>query len=462
MSISILAIVLAAAAGQIGDGFQTAVIQDAYDTYSPAICLVNYTSEITNPNSGDISKRDNSSLGLIVSSDGLLMTPGHMQLENSEPFNISVAVGQGDQEKKYAAKLLEKPDDVNICFLQLQAEPGERFPYVRFTPGVKLGIGEPILLIGLMSETFDFARGILTTRVETVLEKPRTTYAIVGALRYGFVSGPVVDAQGRAVGVVGFDLTPNEGGDLYVRSGHPLLYQAGLFQKYIDNPPIETTQHGQDDAWLGVFTQPLNDDYAEYWGLEKKGGLIVSSIVSESPAEAAGLQPGDIITKFDGVPIRAKLDRDVIGFTKLVRETEVGKTVEVKVLRDQEPMNFEITLGSRPKSARDAGEYTDEVFGLTVRELTTDVRILLNLSDDVQGVIIRRVKSGSVADLAGMRPGIIIMNLGDIPVVSLDDYRAAVEQLSADKPDEISAFCRAGAATGFFRLEPRWNEDASE
>lgn len=462
MSISIVAIVLAAAAGQIGDGFQSSVIQDAYDRYSPAICLVTYTSEITNPSSGDISKRDNSSLGLIVSPEGLVMTPGHMKLDNSEPFNIIAAVGQGDKEKKYDAKLLEKPDDVNVGFLQLQAEPGERFPCVRFTPGVTLSIGDPILLIGLMAETFDFARGILTTRIETVLDKPRTTYAIEGSLRYGFVSGPVVDVQGRAIGVVGFDLTPNEGGDLYVRSGHPLVYQAGLFQKYIDNPPGETSQHGQDDAWLGVFTQPLNDDYAEYWKLEKNGGLIISSIVSDSPAAAAGLQPGDIIKNFDGVAIRAKLDRDVVGFTKLVRETEAGKTVNLKVLRDGEPKEFEIELGTRPKSARDAGEYVDEVLGLTVRELTTDVRILLNLSDDVQGVIIRRVKSGSVADLAGMRPGIIIMNLGDIPVASLDDFRAAVEQLSADKPNEISAFCRAGAATGFFRLEPRWDSDASE
>jgi serine protease Do len=462
MSTSILAFVLAVAAAQLDDGFQARVIREAYDRYTPAMCLVTYTAEITNPASGEATKRDNSALGLIVSPRGLVLAPGHMQLENSEPFNVSVAVGQGDQEKKYAAKLLKKPDDVNVCLMQLQAEDGVSFPYVRFTPGVTLQVGDPILLIGILSETMDFARGIVTTRVTAVLDKPRPTYPIEGAIRYGFVSGPVVDCEGRVIGVVGFDLTPSEGGDLYVRSGQPLVYQTDLFQKYIDAPPVETSEPAGEEAWLGIFTQPLNDDFAAYWGLEKRGGLIISSIVPGSPAETAGLKPGDVVTQFDSTPIRAKLDREVLGFTKLVRESRIGKPVDIEVLRDQQPIEFKITLVARPKSARDAGEYVDEVLGLTVRELTTDVRLLLNLSEDVKGVIVRRVKSGSVADLARMRPGIIIMNLGDHPVTTIDEFKAAVEQISTDKPDEVSAFCRAGAATGFFRLEPRWEDNAGK
>lgn len=462
MSISVLAFVLAVSAGQLEDGFSTAVIKEAYAKCAPSICLVTYTAEITNPTTGEVNKRDNSSLGLIVSPQGLVMSPGHMQLENSEPFNLSIAVGQGEQEKKYLAKLLKKPDDVNVCFLQIEAKPGETFSPVRFTSGVKLEVGDPMLLMGILSESLDFARGTTTTRVTAVLEKPRATYAIDGAIRYGFVSGPVVDCQGRVIGVVGFDLTPNEGGDLYVRSGHPLVYQADLFQKYIDKPPSESSQSGGEEAWLGVFTQPLNDDFASYWELDKRGGLIVSSIVPGSPADAAGLKPGDIITQFNDIPIHAKLDREVLGFTKLVREAGIGKAATMKVLRDKKPLDLAVTLASRPKSARDAGEHVDETLGLTVRELTTDVRIMLNLADDVKGVIVRRVKSGSVADLARMRPGIIVMNLGNYPVSSIDEYKAAVEKIIADKPDEISAFCRAGAATGFFRLEPRWESNAGK
>lgn len=454
--------ILAQAAVAPADGFSQQVIEQAHRKYAPAICLITYTSEITNPTTGEQNRRDSSSPGLLVSSSGLIMAPGHMQLENSEPFNISVTVGQGEAERKFGANLLKKPDDVNVCFLELQSEtPLTGLPYVQFVRGAKLGLGEPVLTLGIMSETLDFARGIYTCRVGAIMEKPRTTYALDSSVRFGFVGCPVVDTLGRAVGVLGFDLTPAEGGDLYVRSGHPLIYQADLFQKYIESPPGATEVKVEgEEAFLGVFSQPLTDDFAEYWGLPKDGGIVVSSVMPGTPAETAGLKPGDVIIDFAGTPIRAKLDREVIGFTKLVRETGVGTTANVKLLREGKPMELQIALTARPKSARDAGEFKDEVFGLTVREITTDVRILLNMSEDVKGVIVRRIKSGSVAEIAGMRPGLVIMNLGDHPIASIDDFKGAVEEISAKKPKEVSAFCRLGNVTGFFRLQPRWEADA--
>ena len=144
-------------------------------------------------------------------------------------------------------------------------------------------------------------------------------------MRFGFVSGPVLDTRGRVVGIVGFDLAPAEGGDLYIRSGHPLVYPVELFSKYLKNPPRGTGEASSEGgAWLGVFTQPLTDDFARYWNLEPTGGLIVSTVVPGSPAQASGLQEGDVIVNFDGTPIRARQDRDVMGFTKLVRDTGAG------------------------------------------------------------------------------------------------------------------------------------------
>jgi serine protease Do len=292
-----------------------------------------------------------------------------------------------------------------------------------------------------------------------VLDKPRTTYALDDGVRFAFVGGPVIDAQGRIAGVVGFDLSTQEGGDIYVRSGHPLVYQTSLLQPYIDAPPLqkqpETTAN---DAWLGVFTQPLTEDYAAYWNLPLDGGLIVSTVVPGSPAGRAGLQPGDIITEFAGTPISAKLDRDVLGFTKLVRDAGAGKTVEVKFLRGGQPQAVSLLLETRPRTSQDAEEYEDKTLGMTLRELTADVKIQLNLADDVQGIIVRSVESGSAAQLAKIRPGVILLAFGDTPVRNLEEYRKMMEALSKEKPAEITVFARAGAITGFFRLQPRWEE----
>lgn len=430
--------------------------KSAFDRVSPAVCVVNYSSEVTNPSNGRKSRRNTRALGLLVSPTGLVMAHGHMQVEDSEPFSIKVSVGEGDAEKEYDAKLLKKPEDVNICFVQIENAPGVTFPFLKFVQQ-DLALGEPLLILGLLGDTLDFNRSVIVRRVGSILEKPRTTYCLDERLLFGYVGGPVVNARGEAVGVVGFDLSSAEGGDLYVRSGHPLVYQTELFAKYIETPPTTTeTATDTDGAFLGVFTQPLTDDLAEYWGLPQDGGVVVGTIIPGSPADVAGLKMGDIITRFNDVPVKAKLDREVLAFTKLVREAGAGATVPLRVLREGESLDLNVTLTERPKSARDAGEFEDTVFGLTVRELTTDVRILLNLPADVQGVIVRSVKSGSWADLAELGPGVIILNFGGQPIASLDDFKAAVEKTAQEKPGEVAVFCRVGARSGFFRIQPRW------
>ncbi|MCC6794382.1 MAG: PDZ domain-containing protein [Candidatus Hydrogenedentes bacterium] len=437
--------------------FTAKQLQGFYDKVAPAVCIVSYSSNVTNPSSGEVSKRNTRALGLIVSAKGLVMAHGHMQIQDSDPFAIKITVGQGDNEVEYDGKLLTKPEDVNVCFIEIANNSNVTFPFVQFAPG-PLHLGDPIALIGLMGDTLDFNRSVVVRRIGSVLDKPRTTYCLDERLLFGYVGSPVMDLAGHIIGVIGFDLSTQEGGDLYVRSGHPLVYQSDLFAKYIANPPGENDPKVVNDgAFLGVFSQPLTDDLAEYWKLPQEGGIVVSTVMPDSPASAAGIQPGDVIVNFNDTPLKLKLDREVANFTKLVRDAGVGKQVPVKILRAGQPVDTSVTLVERPKSARDAGEFEDKTFGLTVREITTDLRVLLNLAPDVEGVIVRRVKSGSWAQLGEMQPGVIIMNFGGQPVKSLDDFKAAVAKIEAEKPAEFTVFGRAGARTGFFRLQPRWN-----
>jgi serine protease Do len=451
-----IALTMILSAGAWAGTLPDAVLARAYDDIAPTIGLVEFSMDITNPNTGDRSKRDRNALGLVVSSKGLVMTHGHMIVENADPFNVTVTLGEGTDQKEYEAEVLPKPDDVNVAFVQLKSDTPLNLPYCRFD-SAGLSVGESVAIYGILGEPFDYKPALLEKRIGAVLEKPRKTYVLDDAVRFGYVGGPAVDSRGRVVGVIGFDLSRNEGGELYVRSGHPLLYQTALFQKYINNPPQEGAQEeAGDEAWLGVFTQPLTDAFARYWNIDRDGGLIVSTVVPGSPADAAGFKSGDIITSFDGTPIRARQDRDVLDFTKLVRETGAAKNVDVEILRDGQPETINLDLGIRPRSSQDADEYEDETFGLTVRELTTDVRIRLNLPENVEGVIVRSVKSGGVAQLGKMMPGAIIMGFGDHPVRTIEDFKEAVEKVLAEKPDEVAVFARVGPATGFFRLEPRW------
>ena len=459
-SLLAIAVLLSQAAfGEAGDGFSQRTLEQVYARISPAIGLLEFSTRVTKTASGETVERSSNAIGLIVSADGLVMTHGHMVLDNVAPFNITLKVGQGEEEQAYPVTLLRKPEDVNAVFLRVQSDEPLDLPHVQFAKEDGLKIGSAVALFGILGDTLDNTRGLMTARVGTILETPRLTYCLDQGVRFGFVNGPVVDTAGRVVGVVGFDMSAAEGGDLYVRSRHPLIYQASLFRKYIENPPgANETRHERDDAFLGVFTQPLTDDLAEYWDLEPKGGLVISTVVAGSPADKAGLRPGDVIAGFDGSPIRAKQDRDVRGFTKLVREHGPGKPVAMDVLRKGKAVRVELTLGARPRTFGDAAEFEDELFGLTVREITTDIRIQMNLQEDVRGVIVSRVRPGGPAHLAKIAPHVIVMALGDHRVGGIDEYKKAAEQLAEQRPREVVIFARWQSRTGFFRMTPRWPE----
>ena len=460
------AILVGAASGLMGiglidvayaDSISQEIISECKKIHSPAICLLSYSSEVTHPGSGESTKRKRNSLGVLVSADGLIMAHGHMVQDNRRPLNIKVTVGEGEEEQEYDAVLLKKPDDVNVCFLRIETDDDITFPFIEFDVKSSVGLGEPLLIFGVMGEPFDFAQLIQTRRIGAVLNEPRTTYVLDQPITFGFIGGPAVNASGQVVGVVGFDLSTNEGGDIYTRSGHPLVFQTELFLEYIENPPTEEALNGdREDAWLGVFTQPLTEDLAEYWDLPNEGGIVVATVLAGSSAQAGGILAGDVIVDFNGVPVSTT--KDVDAFTKMVRESPIEEELPVTLYRDGVLQTVRLTLMPRPKAARDAEEFEDSTFGLTVRELTRDVRIMMNLSDDVEGVIVRRAKSGSSANLAGIRPNFLILRFGGYPVRNLEEFEQAVATIEAETPKEVTVFCRIGATTAFFRLQPRWGD----
>lgn len=437
------------------DNIPKEIYQKIDSDYSPALCRITYAIESTNNNTGATSRRASYAMGILVSEEGLILANGHMLLENRKPVNIKITVGSGDDEKEYRAVYLKKPDDINVTFLQIETDEDVTFPYIEFDTEFTLKLGDPFLNIGLLSANFDYAKTIQFHRVGAVLTDPRLTYTVDDSVGFGFMGGPVISEKGLPIGVIGFDLSRNEGGEIYTRSGYPIVYQASLFQRYIDNPDLISDK---GDAYLGVFTQPLTEDYAEYWKLPKEGGIIVSTVISGSPAYKAGFKSGDVITRFNDQAVTAKQDQDVVSFTKMVRESPIDKPLPIKFYRGGKPMELKLTLANRPTAGKDASEFEDEIFGITARELTTDVRIQLNFGDEVQGVIIRAIKSGSPASLARLRRNYVIQAIGEIPVRNLDDFKKAIEQIVAAKPQEIPVFCRVGANTAFFRMRPRWDK----
>ena len=260
--------------GVYADDFTPKKLQQIYGELQEAVCMLTFTQEATDPRTGEQQRQDGNAVALMVSPEGLVLSNGHLQLDNIRAFNFQVQVRRNGEDHKYPAVLLEKPDDVNISLLRIQSEEPLNLPFVRFKRNSSLSLGESVALIGIMGENLDFQRCIEVDRVSAVFEEPRPAYCLTEGLRLGFVTSPVVNVHGEVVGIVGFDLETNEGGNVFAHPGHPLAFQTDLFIKHIDSPPdVSSDTLRTEEAWLGVFTQPLTSEFAEYWGIEEPGRL---------------------------------------------------------------------------------------------------------------------------------------------------------------------------------------------
>jgi serine protease Do len=186
-------------------------------------------------------------------------------------------------------------------------------------------------------------------------------------------------------------------------------------------------------GYLGVSIQDVNPKIAKQFGLDQAQGALVSEVVSGSPAEKSGLQSGDVVTRFDGKAIE-----NSSMLRNRVAETEVGKSVEVEVLRDKKPVKLNIKVAEQPKDMTASGESvkgegkSTVLAGFEVQDITPEVSHQLNLPRGTQGVVVNDVESGSAAEEAGIQRGDVIVELNRKAVRNTDDFRRLSKSVGKD------------------------------
>jgi serine protease Do len=184
-------------------------------------------------------------------------------------------------------------------------------------------------------------------------------------------------------------------------------------------------------GWLGVLIQDVTRDLAEPFGLPHPIGALVSQVLPESPAEAAGIRAGDIILAFDGIEVPTSSN-----LPQLVGATKVDVTVDVLILRDAEQQVVSVTLAELPEdeaSLAHAGHSSPTAanrLGLVIKPVPNDQRELLGLDDG--GVWVDRVETGP-GERAGLRAGDVIVALDNQSITGLDQFGQLVEALPSGK-----------------------------
>jgi len=191
-------------------------------------------------------------------------------------------------------------------------------------------------------------------------------------------------------------------------------------------------------GFMGVNIQDVTPNLAKEFNLKENTGALVADVTPDSPAAVAGLKAGDIITQFNGKPVR-----DSRHLKLQVAQTSPSAKVPVQIVRDGSTKTFEVRLKEFPrnelasKSSRNRGDSDAEetLKGVTVGDIDARAREELKLPADVKGALVTGIDESSASYEAGLREGDVILEINRKPVTSAED---AVELSSkADKKGSV-------------------------
>ncbi len=342
--------------------------------------------------------------GVIASTDGRILTNHHV-VERAEKVTVNVP----GRRRKYPARILGTDPQTDMAVLRI--EPDDPLPAARFGDPGSLRVGQWVLAVGNpygLDGTVSFG---IVSAIGRNLEIPGTLNDFIqtdAMIDRGSSGGPLIDLDGRVVGInsrgqgrgIGFTIPIATALDVAMR------LEQGQLQR----------------GYLGITMQPLDRDLADYFGIPDATGAIVNSVAEGSPAESAGLEPGDVVTHFDGVAIEGEAEEELGSFQRLVAGTQPGRGVSVAILRGGKAQTLEMTVGTQPR-VEPAEVETDA--GFHVQELTPNLIRENRLSID-RGAFVHFVERGSPASEAGLRVGDVIERIEGREVTDLGEFREAM------------------------------------
>jgi serine protease Do len=385
------------------------------------------------PDGGQQGPQVGTGTGFLITNDGYIMTNNHV-VEGAERIEVTMLDG-----RKFNASIVGRDAFTDIAVIRIE---GSGFPTARLGRSEASRVGEWVLAIGNpLGLDHTVTAGIISAKgrglnilAQELQRRGLPNYAIEdfiqtdAAINRGNSGGPLVNLRGEVIGVNTAILGNAMGGGL----GYGFAVPIDLARRVADN----LIRHGEvRRAALGVQIDQVDAEAAEVAGLPEIAGVLIQDFTEDSPAQRAGIQPGDVIVGVEGQPIRrtAELQREVA-----LREP--GETVTVDVIRNGERRQVRVRLGeAQTQPQRTAQAPTEDRAGETlgiseVRELTPEVARRLGFRS-AEGVIITRVVPNSVAHRRGLiaspQAPLRVVSVQGQPVRTVDEFNRAIRSVGA-------------------------------
>lgn len=375
--------------------------------------------------------------GFVISSDGYIVTNNHV-IESADEIQIEFYSGL-----ELPAEVIGTDPNTDIALLKVKSDAD--LPFVPFGTSEEMRVGDWVMAMGNpLGQGFSVSAGIVSARGRALQGSYDDYIQTDAAINRGNSGGPLFNMDGEVIGVNTAILSPN-GGSIGIGFA--------MSSDVVKNVVFQLQQFGETRrGWLGVRIQDVTEDLAEAVGLEDASGALVTD-VPEGPAMTAGIEAGDVIVTFDG--------QDVADTRELVRKvgnTQVGKAVDVVVFRNGESQTLKITLGRRetaeavPASAPASDPIEEEFLGMTVSNLTAELREELGLDEEAEGLVVTDLADTSDAFDKGMRAGDLIAEAGQQQVETVGDLEDRIADAKDAGRKSLLLLVRRGGDPRFVAL----------
>ena len=387
-------------------------------------------------NDGDRSPmpRRHSSLaqgsGFFISSDGYIVTNDHVVDHASE---VTITTSDG---KTMSAKVIGLDSKTDLALLKAE---GSDFPYATFAsqaPRVGdwvLAVGNPFGLGGTVTA------GIVSARGRDIGSGPYDDFLQIDApVNHGNSGGPTFNAQGEVVGVNTAIFSPSGGsvGIGFAISGDVVK---NVVQQLKENGSVTR-------GWIGVQIQSVTQDLADNLGLKGTTGALVAETQKDSPAAAAGVKSGDVITAVDGESVADPHD-----LARRIAALGPKKTAKLSVVRNGSPMTIDVTLGTMPADKTASVESHES----SSSESSSLAKLGLTLKRAQDGVVIADVDPDGPAADKGLKEGDVIVEVAGKPVSRPSEVAQAIDAAKSDGKKSVLVRVKSGDGERFVTLPTR-------
>jgi serine protease Do len=385
--------------------------------------------------------------GVIITADGYILSNNHV-VEGADEVKVALS----ESEDEYVAKVIGTDPQTDISVLKIDAK---NLSPITITDSDYLQVGDVVLAVG---NPFGVGQ---TVTMGIVSATGRGKFGIVdyedfiqtdAAVNRGNSGGALVDAEGRLVGINTAIISPT-GGSIGIGFAVPVNMARRVMDSIVQNGKVTR-------GYLGVYIQDVTPQLAKQFNLKDRSGALVGGVPDGTPAAKAGLQPGDVITEFNGrkVPDSRQL-------RLWVSQTPPNTKTTFKLLREGRERTVNMTLGELPtemaggppgRRPSPTTPKSDALDGVEVSDLDQRTRRQMEIPSNVQGALVTAVDPNSTAADAGLKQGDVIVEINRRKVANAQEAIELSDKIKSDEQILLRVWSggRGGGGTRYIVVEP--------